>query len=316
MVTWPLAAYAQQPEQMRRIGVLMNRSEGDPEGQPRLAAFRQALEQLGWKEGRNIRVDVRWGEDKVDLERKYAAELVALTPDVILANGTSSLGPLLQASRTIPIVFVQVTDPVGSGYVVSLARPGGNATGFAAREYGVSGKWLEVLKQVAPGVTRVGVIRNPAVPSGSGQFGAIQAVAPYLRMEVAPIDVRDPGEIERGAAALASGSNGALIVTANGAAVAHRDVIITTAARHKLPAVYWQRHFVTAGGLISYGEDGTDQYTRAAGYVDRILKGEKPADLPVQAPTKYELVINLKTAKALGLDVPPSLLSRADAVIE
>ena len=314
---WPVTARAQQATgRMRLVGILQNLPENDPVGSDHNAAFHKELQQSGWTIGDNIRIDIRWAGTKSDDIRRHAAELVALTPDVILANGTSSLGPLLQASRTIPIVFVQVTDPVGSGYVVSLARPGGNATGFAAREYGVSGKWLEVLKQVAPGVTRVGVIRNPAVPSGSGQFGAIQAVAPYLRMEVAPIDVRDPGEIERGAAALASGSNGALIVTANGAAVAHRDVIITTAARHKLPAVYWQRHFVTAGGLISYGEEGTDQYTRAAGYVDRILKGEKPADLPVQAPTKYELVINLKTAKALGLDVPPSLLSRADEVIE
>jgi putative tryptophan/tyrosine transport system substrate-binding protein len=313
---WPLAARGQQADRVRLVGILQNLPENDPVALALVAVFLKELQQSGWTVGSNISVETRWAGTASDDIRRHAAELVALAPDIILANGTSTLGPLLQHSKTIPIVFVQVTDPVGSGYVVSLARPGGNATGFAAREYGVSGKWLEVLKQVAPGVTRVGVIRNPAVPSGSGQFGAIQAVAPYLRMEVAPIDVRDPGEIERGAAALASGSNGALIVTANGAAVAHRDVIITTAARHKLPAVYWQRHFVTAGGLISYGEDGTDQYTRAAGYVDRILKGEKPADLPVQAPTKYELVINLKTAKALGLDVPLTVRARADEVIE
>jgi putative ABC transport system substrate-binding protein len=237
-------------------------------------------------------------------------------PDVILANGTSTLGPLLQVSRTIPIVFVQVTDPVGSGYVESLAKPGGNATGFSTSEYGVSGKWLEVLKQIAPSVTRAGVIRNPAVPSGSGQFGAIQAVAPYLRMEVTPIDVRDPTEMERTVAAFAGSPNGGLIITANGSAVVHRSLIIAMAARHKLPTVYWQRHFVEAGGLISYGDDGTDQYRRAAEYVDRILKGEKPSDLPVQQPNKFELVINLKTAKALGLEIPPTLLARADEVIE
>ena len=242
--------------------------------------------------------------------------MVALTPDVILANGTSTLGPLLQVSRTIPIVFVQVTDPVGSGYVESLAKPGGNATGFSTSEYGVSGKWLEVLKQIAPSVTRAGVIRNPAVPSGSGQFGAIQAVAPYLRMEVTPIDVRDPAEMDRTVAAFAGSPNGGLIITASGAAVVHRSLIIALAARLKLPTVYWQRHFVEAGGLVSYGDDGTDQYRRAAEYVDRILKGEKPSDLPVQAPTKFETVINLKTAKALGLEIPPTILARADEVIE
>ena len=314
---WPVVARAQQAKgRMRLVGILQNLPENDPVGSFLNATFLNELQRSGWTVGDNIRIETRWAGTKSEGIRRDAAELVALAPDVILANGTSSLGPLLQASHTIPIVFVQVTDPVGSGYVASLARPGGNATGFSASEYGVSGKWLEVLKQVAPGITRVGVIRNPAVPSGSGQFGAIQAVAPYLRIEVTPIDVRDPGEIERAAAALAGAPNGALIVTANGAAVAHRDLIIATAARHKLPAVYWQRHFVAAGGLVSYGDDGTDQYTRAAGYVDRILKGERPADLPVQAPTKYELVINLKTAKALGLDVSPMLVARADEVIE
>lgn len=315
--TWPVMARAQQATgRMRLVGVLQNLPENDPVGSDLNAAFRKELQQSGWTVGDNIRIETRWAGTRSDGIRRHAAELVALAPDVILANGTSSLGPLLQVSRTIPIVFVQVTDPVGSGYVASLARPGGNATGFSANEYGMSGKWLEVLSMVAPRVTRVGVIRNPAVPSGSGQFGAIQAVAPYLRMEVTPIDVRDPGEIERGAAALASGANGALVVTANGTAVAHRDLIIATAARHKLPAVYWQRHFVSAGGLISYGDDGTDQYIRAAGYVDRILKGERPADLPVQGPVKYQTVINLKTAKALGLEISPLLLARANEVIE
>ena len=271
---------------------------------------------MGWTVGSNISVETRWAGTASDDIRRHAAELVALAPDIILANGTSTLGPLLQQSKTIPIVFVQVTDPVGSGYVSSLARPGGNATGFAAREYGVSGKWLEVLKQIAPAVRRAGVVRNPAVPSGSGQFGAIQAVSPYLGIDVTPIDVRSTAEIERMAAALATSPNSGLIITANGAAVAHRKTIIEQAALHKLPAVYWQRHFVEAGGLVSYGEDGTDQYRRAAGYVDRILQGSAPADLPVQAPTKYETVINLKTAKALGLDVPPTLLARADEVIE
>jgi putative ABC transport system substrate-binding protein len=301
---------------MRLVGILQNLPERDPVGSALNAVFHKELQQSGWIVGDNIRIETRWAGTQSDGIRRHAAELVALMPDVILANGTSSLGPLLQASRIIPIVFVQVTDPVGSGFVASLARPGGNATGFATSEYGVSGKWLEVLKLVAPGATRVGVVRNPVVPSGSGQFGAIQAVAPYLRMEVTPIDVRDPEEIERGAAALARGANGALIITANGAAVAHRDLLIATAARHKLPAVYWQRHFVAAGGLISYGDDGTDQYVRAAGYVDRILKGEKPAELPVQAPNKYETVLNLKTAKALGLTLPDTLLARADEVIE
>ncbi len=312
----PLVARAQQPERMRRIGILQNLPDNDPVASALVAAFLMELQQLGWTVGVNILVKTHWAGTKSDDIRRNAAELVALAPDVILANGTSTLGPLLQETRTISIVFVQVTDPVGSGYVASLARPGGNATGFAAREYGVSGKWLEVLKQVAPAVTRAGIIRNPAVPSGSGQFGAIQAVAPYLGIEVTPIDVRAVDEIERMVGALANFPNSGLVITANGAAVAHRSVIIALAARHKLPAVYWQRHFVEAGGLVSYGEDGTDQYRRAAGYVDRILQGGVPADLPVQAPTKYETVVNLKTARALGLTVPPALLARADEVIE
>jgi len=315
-MAWPIVARAQQPERVRRIGILQNFPENDPVAAVLSATFLKELRQSGWAVGNNIRIETRWAGNRSDDIRRHVAELVALTPDVILANGTSTLGPLLQVSRTIPIVFVQVTDPVGSGYVESLAKPGGNATGFSTSEYGVSGKWLEVLKQIAPSVTRAGVIRNPAVRSGSGQFGAIQAVAPYLRMEVTPIDVRDPAEMERAVAAFAGSPNGGLIVTANGAAVVHRSRIIAMAARHKLPTVYWQRHFVEAGGLVSYGDDGTDQYRRAAEYVDRILKGEKPSDLPVQAPTKFQTVINLKTAKALGLEILPTLLARADEVLE
>ena len=271
---------------------------------------------MGWTDGRNVRIDIRWGAGDADRIRKYAAELVALAPDVILATGSAAVGPLLQATRTVPIVFVHVADPVGAGFVESLARPGGNATGFTTFEYGMSGKWLELLKEIAPGVTRAAVLRDPAIAAGIGQFGAIQSVAPSLGVEVSPVDVRDAGEIERAVAAFARAPNGGLIVTASALAIVHRDLIITLAARHKLPAVYFARYFVTGGGLISYGPDLVDQYRRAAGYVDRILKGEKPADLPVQAPTKYELVINLKTAKALGLDVPPTLLARADEVIE
>ena len=313
---WPVVARAQQGERVRCVGILQNFPENDPVASVLNATFLKELRQSGWTVGNNIRIETRWAGNRSDDIRRHVAELVALTPDVILANGTSTLGPLLQVSRTIPIVFVQVTDPVGSGYVESLAKPGGNATGFSTNEYGVSGKWLEVLKQIAPSVTRAGVIRNPAVRSGSGQFGAIQAVAPYLRMEVTPIDVRDPAEMDRTVAAFAGSPNGGLIITANGAAVVHRSLIIAMAARHKLPTVYWQRHFVEAGGLVSYGDDGTDQYRRAAEYVDRILKGEKPSDLPVQAPTKIQTVINLKTAKALGLEIPPTILARADEVIE
>jgi putative tryptophan/tyrosine transport system substrate-binding protein len=313
---WPVVARGQQGERVRRVGILQNFPENDPVASVLNATFLKELRQSGWAVGNNIRIETRWAGNRSDDIRRHVAELVALMPDVILANGTSTLGPLLQVSRTIPIVFVQVTDPVGSGYVESLAKPGGNATGFSTSEYGVRGKWLEVLKQIAPGVTRAGVIRNPATPSGSGQFGAIQAVAPYLRMEVTPIDVRDPAEMERTVAAFAGSPNGGLVITANGEAVMHRSLIIALAARHTLPAVYWQRHFVEAGGLVSYGDDGTNQYRLAAGYVDRILKGEKPGDLPVQAPTKFQTVINLKTAKALGLDIPPTLLARADEVIE
>ena len=314
--TWPLAARAQQGERMRRIGVLTNLAENDPEGQSRNEAFRQGLHQLGWTDGGNVRIDYRGTLGDAERTRRYAAELVALAPDVILATGSAAAGPLLQATRTVPIVFVIVPDPVGAGFVDGLARPGGNATGFLSSEYGISGKWVELLKQIAPAVIRAAIIRDPAITAGIGQFGAIQAVAPSLGVEVSPVNVRDAGEIERAVTAFARASNGGVIVTGSALAGVHRDLIITLAARHKLPAVYYARYFVAAGGLISYGPDFVDQYRQAASYVDRILKGEKPADLPVQAPTKYELVINLKTAKALGIEIPPTLLARADEVIE
>ena len=316
-VAWPLAASAQRPERMRRIGVLMAAAADDPEYQARIGAFRQELALLGWTDGQNVRIDTRWATTSADDIRRHAAELAALAPDVILAaTGTTTVAPLLQATRTVPIVFVLVIDPVGAGFVASLARPGGNATGFLMFEYGLSGKWLEVLKQIAPGVTRVAILRDPTIASGIGQFGAIQSVAPSLGMEASPVNVRDVGEIEHDIAVFARSSNGGVIVTASPEASRHRDLIVTLAARHRLPAVYASRYFVTDGGLISYGPDIVDQYRRAGGYVDRILKGEKPGDLPVQAPVKYELIINLKTAKALGLEVPPSLLARADEVIE
>ena len=314
-VAWPVAARAQQGEPMRRIGVLMNMGADDTEGQDRLAAFTQALKQLGWSEGRNLRIDTRWAT--ADDIRRHAAELAALAPDVLVAGtGTATVAPLLQATRAVPIVFALVIDPVGAGFVASLAQPGGNATGFTVYEYSMSGKWLELLKEIAPRVTRVAVLRDPAIASGIGQFGAVQIVAPSLGVGLSPVDVRDAGEIERAVAAFASGLNGGLIVTASPLAGVHRNLIATLAARHKLPAVYPARFYATAGGLISYGPDYLDQFRRAAGYVDRILKGEKPGDLPVQAPTKYELVINLKTAKELGLTIPSAVLARADAVIE
>ena len=315
-VAWPRLARAQQTERMRRIGVLMSVAADDPEGQARLTVFVQGLQQLGWTDGRNIRIDVRWGAGDADRYRKYAAELVTLAPDVILAASSSALEPLQRATLTVPIVFVTIADPVGAGFVNSLARPGGNTTGFSQFEYGVIGKWLELLKEIAPGVTRVAVIRDPTISAGAGQFGAIQTAAPSFGVEVNPVNMRDAGEIERAIAGFARSPNGGLILTAGPLGTIHRELIVTLAARHKLPAVYYERYFVTGGGLISYGPHLIDQYQHAAGYVDRILKGEKPADLPVQAPTKYELAINLKTAKALGLTVPPSLLARADEVIE
>jgi putative ABC transport system substrate-binding protein len=313
---WPLAARAQQADRVRRIGVLLGGGADNSDAQANAAAFLQALEKLGWIDGRNVQIDYRSPAGDVDKTRKYAAELVALAPDVILSSGNANLGPLLQATRAVPIVFNNVADPVGAGFVNSLARPGGNATGFMQFEYSLSGKWLELLKQIAPGVTRVAVLRDPAISSGIGQFAVIQSVAPSLGVEVSAVNLYDAGEIERAVTAFAGSSNGGLILTASALSVVHRDLIITLAARHKLPAVYYRRYFVTSGGLISYGYDLLDQFRRAAGYVDRILKGEKPADLPVQAPTKYELVLNLKTAKALGLDVSAQLLARADEVIE
>ncbi len=319
VATLPLAARAQQPERVPRIGVLMASASAadDSENQARMAAFLQGLAQLGWTDGRNIRIDTRWATTNPDDLRRHATELVALAPDVLVAaSGTTTVAPLLQATRTVPIVFVVVVDPVGAGFVASLARPGGNATGFTTFEYGMSGKWLELLKQIAPSMTRAAVLRDPAIASGIGQFGAVQAVAPSLGVELSPVDVRDAPEIERAVTSFARSSSGGLIVTPSPLANRHRDLIIMLAARHRLPAVYAWRYYVTDGGLISYGPDSIDQYRRAAGYVDRILKGEKPADLPVQAPTKYELVINLKTARALGLDVPATLLARADEVIE
>jgi putative ABC transport system substrate-binding protein len=313
--SWPLAARA-QGERMRRIGVLMNLAADDPESQRRMTAFVQGLQQLGWTDGRNVRIETRWGAGDADRSRRYAAELVALAPDVILAATAVVTGAVKRATRAVPIVFVQVVDPVGAGFVASLARPGGNATGFMQYEYGISGKWLELLKEIAPHLTRAAVIRDPADPAQIGQFAAIQAMAPSLGMVVSPVSGDDAAEIERAITAFASSSNGGLIVPGSALGTTHRNLIITLAARHKLPAVYSNPVFVTDGGLISYGPDRIDQYRGAVGYVDRILKGEKPADLPVQAPTKYELIINLKTAKALGIEVPPTLLARADEVIE
>ena len=314
---WPLAARAEQGERMRRVGVLVSAVEGDPRGLEYVTAFAQALAELGWTVGRNLRIEYRWGAGDLDRFRRYAAELVALAPDVVLASSGSIVGAFQQASRTVPIVFVTTIDPVGGGWVESLSRPGTNATGFASFEFSMSGKWLELLKEIAPGVKRVAVIRDPLVPAGSGGLAAIQTVAPSLGVELTPVGVRDAGEIERAIAAFARGSNGGLILVGPTSSVQpHRDLIVALAARDRLPAVYANRLFVTGGGLISYAPDSIDQYRRAAGYVDRILKGEKPADLPVQAPTKFELVINLKTAKALGLDIPTTVLARADEVIE
>ena len=315
-LAWPVAASAQQGERVRRIGVLMNLAAEDPEGQGRYSAFAQGLEELGWRDGRNIRIETRWGAGNIGDIRKYAAELVALTPDVILASGTLAVGPLQQVSRSVPIVFASVADPVGAGFVASLARPGGNATGFTLFEYGISAKWLELLKQLVPRVARAAVLRDPANISSTSQFAAIQAVAPSFGIDLSPIDTRNDKDIEHAITAFARGSNGSLIVVTGASAVVHRKLIITLAARHGLPAVYPNRYYVTSGGLISYGPNSIDQFRRAAGYVDRVLKGENPAELPVQAPTRYELVVNLKTARALGLDLPSELMARADEVIE
>src|SRR5262245_49232358 len=312
---WPLAARAQQRERVRQIGVLLSVGPEDAQFHDRVGAFRQALLQSGWNIDHNLRIDIRSATTAAEI-RKHAAELVALAPDVILSHGASTTGPIRQATQTVPIVFVVVVDPVGAGFVESLARPGGNATGFMQFEYSLAGKWLELLKQIVPSLTRVAVLRDPAIPTGPAQFGIIQALAPSLRVEVTPVNMRNSAEVERAISTFASAGNGGLIVTSSVWASTLRGQIITLAARHKLPAVYYNRYFVAAGGLVSYGTDFIEQYRLAAGYVDRILKGEKPADLPVQAPTKYELVINLKTAKALGLTVPDTLLARADEVIE
>ena len=317
--TWPLAARAQQPERVRRIGVLMSLAADDREGQARIDAFVEGLRELGWINGRNVRIDTRWGAGWAggsDRVRQSVAELVALSPDVILASGGSVVGPLLQATRTVPIVFTLTPDPVGAGFVDNLARPGGNSTGFLNFEYNIAGKWLELLKQIAPGVTRAAVILDPATPQGIGQFSAVHAVSPSLGIDVSPINASEPSDVERAITTFAHTPNSGLIVTGSNFAITHRELIIKLVSQHKLPTVYPIRFFVTAGGLISYGPDTIDPHRRAAAYVDRILKGEKPADLPVQAPTKFELVINPKTAKALGLTIPPSVLTRADEVIE
>ena len=315
-VAWPLAARAQQPEQVRKIGVLMNFRSNDEEGQARVTAFAQALQKLGWTEGGNTRIDTRWAADDADRYRRYSEELVALTPDVILASAGPSVAALLRITRSVPIVFANVVDPVGAGYVTSVARPRGNATGFTAFEYSISGKWLDLLKEISPNVTRVAVLREPSIASGIGQFAAIQSTASSSGVDLSAIDSRDASEIEGALSAFANEPNGGIIITASASAVGHRELIISLALRYRLPNVYPFRYYPASGGLASYGPDSITDFKRAAGYVDRILKGEKPADMPVQAPTKYELVINLKTAKALGLTIPPSVLARADHVIE
>jgi putative ABC transport system substrate-binding protein len=313
---WPVAARAQQPERVRRVGVLLPVTVDNGEYQTRVGAFLQGMALLGWTIGRNVQIDIRWATTNAEDIRRHAAELAALAPDVILAMGASAVGPLLQTTRSVPVVFPFVGDPVGAGFVDSLARPGGNATGFMTYEYSLSGKWLALLKEIAPGVTRAAVFRDPADPSGIAQFGVIQAAAPSVGVEIIPINVRHAGEIERAVVAFARPSNSGLIMTSVVGVSLHRDLIIALAARHKLPAIYFERSFVAAGGLMSYGPDIVDQCRRAAGYVDRILNGERPADLPVQVPTKYDTVLNLKTAKTLGLDIPATVLARADEVIE
>jgi putative ABC transport system substrate-binding protein len=315
-VAWPLTGRAQQGDGVRRIGVLIGQAANDPDAQANMIAFVQGMQQLGWTDGRNVRLELRWAAGNPADLHKYAAELIALAPEAILASGATAAGSLLQARSTVPIVFAIVPDPVGAGFVDSLSRPGGNATGFMQFEYELSGKWLELLKQIAPAVTRAAVLRDAAITAGIGQFAIIQSVARSVGVEVSPVNIRDAAEIERGITAFARTPNSGLIVTASALSAVHRDVIVALAARHKLPAVYYRRRFVSDGGLVSYGPDFVDQFRGAAGYVDRILRGEKPADLPVQAPTRYELIINLRTAKALGLEVPPTLLARADEVIE
>jgi putative ABC transport system substrate-binding protein len=315
-IAGPFAVRAQQQDRMRRVGVLLPTAADNAVFQARMAAFLSGLQQLGWTEGRNVRIDTRWYAGDADLIRKYAVELVALGPDVVMAFGSNAVPPLQQVTRTIPIVFALVADPVGAGYAESLAQPGGNVTGFTTFEYALAGKWLELLKEIAPRTARVAVLRDSAIAAGPAEFGAIQTVAPSLGVEVRPVDMRNAGEIERAITVFAASSNGGLIITGSTAATTHRELIIALAARHRLPAVYYERYYAVAGGLISYGSNTVDECRRAASYVDRILRGDKPADLPVQAPTKYELVINLKTARTLGLDVPPTLLARADEVIE
>ena len=315
-VAIPLVAGAQQTERVRRFGVLMSTTADDPVGQARIGAFRQGLQKLGWTEGQNVRIDIRWAGGNADLDRKFAAELVALTPDVILATASPTVAALQGASRAVPIVLAHAVDPVGAGFVDSLSRPGGNATGFVLFEYSISAKWLELLKEITPGLKRAAVLRDPTLPNGIGQFAVIQAVAPSLSVDVHPIGLSDPAEVERAVAAFARNRGDGLVVTANAFATNHRDLIIALAAQYKLPAVYYQRLWALSGGLISYGPNFVDQLRQAATYVDRILRWDKPADLPVQAPTKYELLINLKTAKELGLTMPPSVLGRADEVIE
>jgi putative ABC transport system substrate-binding protein len=315
-VAWPLAAYAQQGERVRRIGFLHDYNELDPEGRVQIVAFREALQKLGWTDGRNAMIEYRSGAADNELLRKYAAEIVAHEPDVVLTSGSTITAALQRASRSVPIVFVNVTDPVGAGLIATLARPEGNASGFTQFEFGISAKWLELLKEIAPTVTRVLVVRDPTARTGGGQLGAIHAVAPSLGVDVRPVDPHNPDDIERAISAMAGDAKGGLIVTTSRLARVHRELIVNLAARHRLPAIYAFRVYVAGGGLMFYGPDAIDPYRRAASYVDRILKGEKPADLPVQAPTKYELVINLKTAKALGLTVPDTILARADEVIE
>ena len=315
-IAWPLTALAQQGKRMRRVGVLMPYAANDPQAQTRNAAFLQALQQLGWTVGNNVEIDYRWSAGSEDDTRKYAAELVGLAPDVIFVSGSAAVEPLRRATRTVPIVFVLVPDPVGAGFVESLARPGGNITGFTQFDYSIAAKWLELLKEIAPNITRAAVVRDPSITAGIGQWAVIQSMASSLAIEVSPVNIGDANEIERTLTVFARSPNGGLILTGSALAVVHRDLIIALAARHRLPAVYYDRHFVVAGGLISYGSDLVEQFRLAAAYVDRILKGEKPAELPVQRATKYNLVVNLKTAKALGLTIPPTLLSRADEVIE